>query len=117
MTNPYLRDQVERVGRDPERKLAWDDRLVGTMRMALRQGVPAHHYAVGAAAALATMDPSVTESNAPLVEWLEPLWKAASPEKTEKQAILALIEEGRRCLRHWRNSGFKDLEKLFREID
>jgi len=117
MTNPHLRDQVERVGRDPERKLAWDDRLIGTMRMAIRQGVQAHRYAVGAAAALASMNPPIPESTAPLEEWLDPLWKAASPERTEKRAVLALIEEGRRCLRRWQNSGFADLERLFREDD
>jgi mannitol-1-phosphate 5-dehydrogenase len=38
MFNPYLRDTVERVGRDPARKLGWDDRLVGTMRLCLRRG-------------------------------------------------------------------------------
>ena len=39
MTNPYLQDSVERVGRDPQRKLGWDDRLVGTLRLALQQNV------------------------------------------------------------------------------
>jgi len=34
MINPYLRDLIERVVRDPRRKLAWDDRLIGTMRLA-----------------------------------------------------------------------------------
>jgi mannitol-1-phosphate 5-dehydrogenase len=117
MTNPYLRDQVERVGRDPERKLAWDDRLIGTMRMAIRQGVQAHRYALGAAAALTAMNPPIPESVAPLEEWLDPIWKAASPEETEKQAILGLIEKGRHCLRRWKDSGFADLEELFRKDD
>src|SRR5208283_3292260 len=39
MTNPYLQDSVERVGRDLQRKLDWDDRLVGTLRLALHQHV------------------------------------------------------------------------------
>ncbi|MDW8270774.1 MAG: hypothetical protein RMN24_16560, partial [Anaerolineae bacterium] len=34
MTNPHLHDTVARVGRDPHRKLGWDDRLIGTMRLA-----------------------------------------------------------------------------------
>ncbi len=29
MTNPYLRDRIERVIRDTPRKLSWDDRLIG----------------------------------------------------------------------------------------
>ena len=55
MTNPYLQDSVERVGRDPHRKLGWDDRLVGTMRVALQQNVVPRRYALGTAAALATL--------------------------------------------------------------
>jgi len=39
MTNPHLRDTVARICRDPRRKLGWDDRIVGTMRLALAQGV------------------------------------------------------------------------------
>ncbi|HLU46482.1 MAG TPA: hypothetical protein VK116_00310, partial [Planctomycetota bacterium] len=39
MLNPFLVDQIERVGRDPARKLGWSDRLVGTMRLALEAGI------------------------------------------------------------------------------
>ncbi len=52
MLNPYLRDQVERVIRDPVRKLGRDDRLIGTMRICLSQGVTPEKYARGACAAL-----------------------------------------------------------------
>lgn len=52
MTNPYLNDLVDRVGRDPVRKLGYRDRLYGTMRLALEQGVEPRLYAEGAAAGL-----------------------------------------------------------------
>ena len=39
MVNPYLRDPIERVTRDPIRKLGWDDRLVGSIRYAVKAGV------------------------------------------------------------------------------
>lgn len=39
MTNQFLTDQVSRVCRDLERKLGWDDRLIGAMRVALSQNV------------------------------------------------------------------------------
>ena len=39
MVNPFLRDPVARVTRDPVRKLGWDDRLLGAMRLALDAGV------------------------------------------------------------------------------
>ena len=35
MVNPYLRDPIDRVTRDPKRKLGWDDRLVGSIRYAM----------------------------------------------------------------------------------
>lgn len=52
MVNPYLRDGVDRVIRDPARKLGWDDRLIGTMRRALAAGLKPSRYARGARAAL-----------------------------------------------------------------
>jgi mannitol-1-phosphate 5-dehydrogenase len=113
MVNPFLHDSVERVGRDPRRKLGWDDRLVGTLRVAIGQGVKPSRYAFGAAAAQAVLDRNTLESNLPLATWLEPLWRAASPDKLEEEKILELIEEGRQRLRHWLASGFQNLEGLF----
>jgi mannitol-1-phosphate 5-dehydrogenase len=115
MTNPYLRDSVERVGRDPQRKLGWDDRLIGTMRVALGQGVKPRRYALGAAAALAVLDSSFLELEAPADAWLGPLWQGASPDEREKSSLLELVEDSRRCLRRWRDSGFQDLECFFAE--
>jgi hypothetical protein len=39
MTNPYLRDEVQRICRDPLRKLDYDDRFFGTIRGALEHNV------------------------------------------------------------------------------
>jgi len=55
MTNPHLNDQVERVGRDHARKLGIEDRLYGTMILALEQGVEPHNLALGAAAGIVSM--------------------------------------------------------------
>jgi mannitol-1-phosphate 5-dehydrogenase len=55
MIQPNLNDLVERVIRDPVRKLGYDDRLIGTMRMALRHGVEPIQMARGAAAAVVSM--------------------------------------------------------------
>ena len=113
MVNPFLHDSVERVGRDPQRKLGWEDRLLGTLRLALEQGIKPSRYAFGAAAALAVLDRSTLESNLPLARWLDPLWQAASPDKQEEKKVLELIEEGRKRLRRWRDSRFENLEGLF----
>ena len=48
MQNPYLSDAIDRVIRDIPRKLSWDDRTVGTMRLALSQGVKPVNFAKGA---------------------------------------------------------------------
>jgi mannitol-1-phosphate 5-dehydrogenase len=52
MVNPHLNDLVERVIRDPLRKLGWRDRLVGAMRRCMEAGVSPNHLAMGAAAAI-----------------------------------------------------------------
>jgi mannitol-1-phosphate 5-dehydrogenase len=113
MTNPYLGDTVERVGRDPERKLGWEDRLVGTMRVALREGVPPLRYAFGAAAALAAINRSTMEEDAAVVGTLEGLWGSMVAEKGEKEAVLRLVLDARRRLKRWCEAGFPDLEGLF----
>jgi mannitol-1-phosphate/altronate dehydrogenase len=55
MTNPHLNDRVDRVGRDHPRKLAIDDRLYGTMSLALEQEVAPERLALGAAAGIVSM--------------------------------------------------------------
>ncbi|MEY4939725.1 MAG: Mannitol-phosphate 5-dehydrogenase [Verrucomicrobiota bacterium] len=55
MVRPNLNDLVVRVTRDPLRKLGLDDRLYGTMRLALRHGITPTAMAQGAAAAIILM--------------------------------------------------------------
>ncbi|KAJ7691791.1 mannitol dehydrogenase C-terminal domain-containing protein [Mycena rosella] len=50
--NAAVHDDVVRVGRQPLRKLARGDRLVGPARMCTEYGIPVHHLARGMAAAL-----------------------------------------------------------------
>jgi mannitol-1-phosphate 5-dehydrogenase len=52
MVNPFLFDSVQRVCRDPVRKLGYDDRFFGLMRLALNHGVVPKRLARGALAAL-----------------------------------------------------------------
>ncbi|MBL8165439.1 MAG: hypothetical protein JNJ61_25885 [Anaerolineae bacterium] len=104
MTNPYLRDTVERVGRDPQRKLGWDDRLIGTMRLALRQGIRPVRFALGAAAALELLRASQSGETDVL---LDGLWRDSAPDAAERQAVLALIHEAVNRLRAWQAAGFE----------
>ncbi len=87
MVNPFLRDPVDRVTRDPIRKLGWDDRLLGSMKLAIKAGVEPRLLAKGASIALkyATMEN----------EWASPkfgldqIWKDVPlDEKSELQSLI-----------------------------
>ena len=52
MVNPYLLDAVSRVIRDSKRKLGWDDRLIGAMRLSLAAGVQPKRLAKSVSIAL-----------------------------------------------------------------
>ena len=107
MTNPYLQDTVERVGRDPRRKLGWDDRLVGTVRLALQQNIVPRRYALGVAAALAALDPSFLREDVPARALLAPIWGDAAMQLKGAPDILNLIEAARPRLKQWCDSGFR----------
>jgi len=87
MMNPHLRDAVNRITRDTRRKLGWDDRLVGTMRVALSQGITPERYARGAAAALRQLAAEEHSSPAVLLGFL---WGDGVP-RTDADAIRKLI--------------------------
>jgi len=94
MTNPYLRDRTERVIRDTPRKLAWDDRLIGTMRLALDAGVTPWRFALGAAAALETLaSPKST------ADTLHALWSAPDQPPGRKAQLIQLITEAQTKLK------------------
>ena len=108
MVNPYLQDTVARVGRDPERKLAWDDRLIGAMRLCHFLGIAPRRYAFGAAAALFMIDPDAAPETI-----LLPLWRSTALDAQEVQVMLDLVATGRQRLDYWRATGFGNLERLF----
>ena len=72
MTNPFLKDAVERVTRDTRRKLGWDDRLIGTIRLVMAQGLQPERYARGAATAVRQL---ARDGNTTFSQLLETLWK------------------------------------------
>jgi mannitol-1-phosphate/altronate dehydrogenase len=55
MVRPTLNDLIARVTRDQVRKLGYDDRFFGTMRLALQYGIRPVHLAGGAAAAVLSL--------------------------------------------------------------
>ena len=88
MVNPWLKDTVERITRDPRRKLGWDDRLVGTIRLVWGQGIEPVRFAVGAAAALSSLEKTENRSSSQI---LDEVWKEGSGSEGEKKEIRELI--------------------------
>jgi mannitol-1-phosphate 5-dehydrogenase len=114
MMNPFLMDTIERVTRDTRRKLGWNDRLIGTMRLALSQGVKPNRYAFGAAAALASMDPSILDGGTPVNPTLNSIWPETTFARDEKDIVIALIKDALQKLKDWRDLGYPNIETFFR---
>jgi mannitol-1-phosphate 5-dehydrogenase len=110
MVNPYLLDTVKRVGRDPRRKLGWEDRLIGTLRLGLQYGVDTPRYAFGTAAALATLKPEVLTSDLPVRDVLTAIWETQEPEPEDAAAVLTVIETAMPKLKAWVRNGCKEME-------
>jgi hypothetical protein len=107
---------IERVTRDTERKLGWNDRLIGTMRVALDQGIAPRRYALGAAAALLRLDPDILKDQPPVENLLDSLWQEAAPDPSERNRLVALIESALGELRSWRAADFPNLEIFYNQI-
>jgi len=65
MTNPYLADTVARAGRDVVRKLGINDRIFGTMSLAIEYGIEPNNMALGAMAGIALLLAKAKENNLP----------------------------------------------------
>jgi mannitol-1-phosphate 5-dehydrogenase len=97
MVRPTLNDLIARVTRDQVRKLGFEDRFFGTMRLALRHGIQPAHLAQGAAAAvLSLLDqwdslgqsvaslprPTPTASRESVDQLLRAIWRTKSNPET-----------------------------------
>ncbi len=65
MTNPYLADTVARAARDVVRKLGMNDRIFGTMSLALEAGIEPRNTAIGAMAGIALLLANAAEYGLP----------------------------------------------------
>lgn len=105
MTNPYLHDSIERAARDPMRKLGWDDRLVGTIRVCLAAGIDAPRYALGAAAGLAILEPGVLAGRVAIRAAMRACWPGELPDPAEAERLDDLVADGLDRLRPILESG------------
>lgn len=98
IVNPYLHDAVDRVCRDPGRKLAWNDRIIGTMRRAIRARVAPMRYALGVAAALRILYPRMNRGSA--LSALASQWDD-SVSRAERRAVLRAVADAWPLIAGW----------------
>jgi mannitol-1-phosphate/altronate dehydrogenase len=106
--SPFLYDSVDRIIRDPERKLGWDDRLCGIIRNALSAGVIPRRYALGAAAAL--YEKNLTGEKAVLK--LKTIWGQTN---RGEEKVLKLVEEAFEIIKGWKEENTKSLWEYSRK--
>ncbi len=90
--NPYLKDDVTRVGREPLRKLSADDRLVSPLTTALSYGLPVDKLVLGIGAALRYHNPEDAQS-AELQEKIAAKGTAAAFSEISGVTDAALLEQ------------------------
>ncbi len=88
MVNPNLNDLIARVTRDAPRKLGYDDRLFGTMRLALRHGIVPTRMARGAAAALLCATDHAPHTSASVGAALRAIWGAQADDLADQLIAL-----------------------------
>jgi len=96
MANPWLNDDCGRVGRHPDRKLGWHDRLVGTVRLVEATGVSAERWRLALHCAI--------EACGFADETLIRLWKGAGASDTEITAMLQHQQRLAPAYTKWRNA-------------
>jgi mannitol-1-phosphate/altronate dehydrogenase len=105
MTNPYLRDEVQRICRDPLRKLDYDDRFFGTIRGALEHNVRPTILAKAVLGAICYMIKNKVDTGFPLPDSVEDLnaenaqaivtalWKNKPPDDSGKQCLNLIVSQ------------------------
>jgi mannitol-1-phosphate 5-dehydrogenase len=108
MVNPHLADTVARAARDPRRKLGWEDRLIGLIRLGLTEGVATPRYAMGVAAGLDMLRRDEGGGDGNLPDLLTSCWPD-DVDAAEARAVLHVVDEGYAWLERWRTGGFAAL--------
>lgn len=111
--NPLLGDNIDRLTRDIQRKLGWDDRLIGTIRLCLGQGIIPHRYAFGVAAALVEIDPLILQERHRLPGLFDSIWRDTPTTNVEKEQIIKLTLSALDRLQHWINLAYPPLDNFF----
>ena len=89
MVNPFLNDPIERITRDPVRKLGWEDRLIGSIRLTLDAGVQPLLLAEGTKVAL---ERASRETDTNPRQLLTKIWSREAGEE-ETNEVLNLLTD------------------------
>ena len=111
MVNPYLLDTIARVGRDPRRKLGWEDRLIGAIRLAIEHDIHPERYAFGAAAALVVLEPSIVQTPQAISKILLAIWHPQTASSTLsptplETAVIEAVDVGMERFITWQKTGY-----------
>jgi mannitol-1-phosphate 5-dehydrogenase len=106
MLNPFLMDSVDRLTRDVERKLGWDDRMIGAIRLCLKFNVKPDKLAFSAVAALCGIDGCHAEQRMSKLDLLSKQWLETSRSAQEVQTVSQVIKAANEKFSAWEVQGF-----------
>ncbi len=98
ISNPWIPDTCARAGRDPVRKLAWNDRLVGILRDSLQSGLNPEALGYATLSGLTAWQDS-DGALAPLAE----LWLSEKSPKGEIDQVIHFLARLRPGFRSWKS--------------
>jgi len=113
MANSFLRDRIERIIRDPERKLGWNGRLIGTMRLAVDHGVTPVRFALGAAAAVDHLNQQPRTKQQFLPDLLNERWRHDVHDSGEAEEMIRLIRDADQELKKLKDCPRGNLNNFF----
>lgn len=93
MTNPHLADTTARASRDVVRKLGVNDRIFGTMALALEYGIEPRSMAMGALAGVALLLANATEYGLPAGSAPHTISSSPSSERCAIRTLQELRED------------------------
>lgn len=106
MVNPFLGDAIERVTRDTPRKLGWSDRLVGSMRLALAEGIAPRRMSLGVAAAYLSIHPEGWYEPETAVQWMKEQLSFSGGAPEEVATVAEFLPPAIKALKLWHEHGY-----------
>lgn len=104
MMNPFLLDSIDRVTRDVVRKLGWNDRFIGTMRLCFSQRIDPIRFAFGTCAALLSMEDGSFNKFPAKLEKLKSRWEISSASPKDFEMIIKRLTSSISDFTKWKDA-------------